>query len=157
MTANMLLLVDDDRAALYALRELLCDLGAQILLAESGEEALRLVLKHQLAAILLDVRLPRMDGFEVAAAIRSLDRSRRTPIIFMSAHDDRRRQPRAGAEDYLRKPLLPEVVRSKILGLIERHSGDSVQFVQTMDFQHPVGQHQLQIRLVRLARRIELR
>jgi CheY-like chemotaxis protein len=113
------LLVDDDRAALYALREVLGDLPAQLYLAESGEDALRLVLKHQFAAILLDVRLPKMDGFEVAAAIRSVERVSRTPIIFMSANEDRRRHPRPGAEDYLRKPLAPELVRSKVLTLIE--------------------------------------
>lgn len=112
------LLVDDDRAALYALREVLGDLPAQLHLAESGEDALRLVLKHQFAAILLDVRLPKMDGFEVAAAIRSVERVSRTPIIFMSANEDRRRHPRPGAEDYLRKPLASELVRSKVLGLI---------------------------------------
>jgi len=113
---NDILLVDDDKAALYALHEVLSDLGARITLAESGEDALRLVLKQPFAAIMLDVRLPKMDGFEVAAAIRSLERTRRTPIIFMSANEDRRRQPRdaAPAEDYLRKPLAPEVVRSKV-------------------------------------------
>jgi DNA-binding response OmpR family regulator len=147
MTAR-LLLVDDDRAALCALRELLCDLGAQIHLAESGEDALRLVLKHQFAAVLLDVRLPKMDGFEVAAAIRSLERSRQTPIIFMSAHDDRRRRVRPGAQDYLRKPLAPALVRSKVAGLLERHGTDPAQRLQTMDLTHqsglghtPHGQH----------------
>jgi CheY-like chemotaxis protein len=135
MSAN-LLLVDDDRAALYALSEVLSDLPARLTLVESGEDALRQVLKHEFAAILLDVRLPKMDGFEVAAAIRSLERSRQTPIIFMSAHDDRRRQARAGAEDYLRKPLAPALVRSKVLAWIERHGGGSVPFVEAMDFQH---------------------
>lgn len=118
-----LLLVDDDRAALYALREALGELPAQLHVAESGEEALRLVLRHQFAAILLDVRLPRMDGFEVAAAIRSIERLSHTPIVFMSAIEDRRRQPRAGAEDYLRKPLAPELVRSKLLALLRSAQG----------------------------------
>jgi CheY-like chemotaxis protein len=112
------LLVDDDRAALYALREVLSDLPVEIVLAGSGEEALRQILKRPFAAILLDVRLPKMDGFEVAAAIRSVERLRRTPIIFMSAHDDRRRQRRPGAEDYLRKPLAPDLVRAKIAALV---------------------------------------
>jgi CheY-like chemotaxis protein len=121
MTARILL-VDDDRAALFALRELLADVDATLVLATTGEEALRQVLKQQFAAIMLDVRLPGMDGFEVAAAIRSLERSRRTPIIFMSAHNDRRRQARAGStpECYLRKPLAPEVVRAKLGELIEQ-------------------------------------
>jgi CheY-like chemotaxis protein len=112
------LLVDDDRAALYALREVLSDLPVEVVLAGSGEEALRQVLKRQFAAIMLDVRLPNMDGFEVAAAIRSVERLRRTPIIFMSAHDDRRRSRRGGLEDYLRKPLSPEVVRAKIAAFV---------------------------------------
>jgi len=114
-----LLLVDDDRAALYALSELLADLPAELVLVQSGEEALRQVLKQEFALIVLDVRLPKMDGFEVAAAIRSLERSRRTPIIFVSAHDDRRREPRPSADEYyFRKPLVPELVRAKVLELL---------------------------------------
>jgi CheY-like chemotaxis protein len=117
-----ILLVDDDRAALYALTEALSDLPARIVLAESGEEALRQVLKQDFAVILLDVRLPNMDGFEVAAAIRSLERLRRTPIVFMSANEDRRRKPRPTARDerYFRKPLMPELVRSTVSGYLTR-------------------------------------
>jgi CheY-like chemotaxis protein len=117
---NKILLVDDDRAALYALSEVLADLPARLVLAHSGEEALRQVLKQPFAAILLDVRLPNMDGFEVAAAIRSLERSRRTPIIFMSAHEDRRRRlrPNAHEEHYWRKPLVPDIVRSTVMDLL---------------------------------------
>lgn len=132
MTAEVLL-VDDDRAALYALSEVLSDLPVRLTLVESGEDALRQVLKRDFTAILLDVRLPRMDGFEVAAAIRSLERSRQTPIIFMSAHDDRRSQARGGAEDYLRKPLALALVRSKVAGLIERHGGDPARLPETMN------------------------
>jgi CheY-like chemotaxis protein len=114
-----LLIVDDDRAALYALREVLSDVPAQLVLAESGEDALRQLLKHEFCLILLDVRLPKMDGFEVAAAIRSLERMRRTPIIFMSANEDRRRSQRDGApEIYFRKPLAPELVRATVMSLL---------------------------------------
>ena len=115
-----ILLVEDDRAALYALSEVLADLPARLVLVGSGEEALRQVLRQEFAAILLDVRLPQMDGFEVAAAIRSLERLRRTPIIFMSAHEDRRSQPRPSAvyERYFRKPLVPEVVREAVLSFL---------------------------------------
>ena len=109
--------MDDDRAALYALREVLCDVPASLVLAESGEEALRQVLRQEFNLILLDVRLPKMDGFEVAAAIRSLERTRRTSIIFMSANEDRRRQPRT-ADDYWRKPLSPGSVRDKVLSML---------------------------------------
>jgi CheY-like chemotaxis protein len=114
-----LLLVEDDKAAQFALSELLGDMGATVLLAQSGEDALRLVLKHEFAAILLDVRLPGMDGYEVAAAIRTLERTRRVPIIFMSAEDDRRAEIRDGSsETYLRKPLEPDVLRPTLAHLL---------------------------------------
>jgi CheY-like chemotaxis protein len=91
----------------------------RLVLAESGEDALRRVLRDEFALILLDVRLPKMDGFEVAAAIRSLERTRRTPIIFMSANEDRRRKPRPAADEhYFRKPLVPELVRAKVAALL---------------------------------------
>jgi len=116
-----LLVVEDDQAAQFALSALLDDLGAKVVLADSGEDALRMVLKQEFAAILLDVRLPGMDGYEVAAAIRSLERSRRTPIIFMSAEDDRRTRARDGNEDiYLRKPLEPDVIRPTLAQLLAR-------------------------------------
>ena len=115
-----LLLVDDDAAALYALQEMLSDLPVRLTLARSGEEALRQILKAEFALVMLDVRLPKMDGFEVAAAIRSLERTRRTPILFMSANEDRRREPRVEAidEHYFRKPLDPDTVRGKILEML---------------------------------------
>jgi len=119
-TGADLLLVDDDPAALYALQEMLADLPVRLTLASSGEEALRQILKADFALVMLDVRLPKMDGFEVAAAIRSLERSRRTPILFMSANEDRRREPRVEAldEHYFRKPLNPDHVRAKILEML---------------------------------------
>jgi CheY-like chemotaxis protein len=118
---NSILVVEDDRAAQFALSELLGDLGVKLQIAQSGEDALRLVLKHQFAAILLDVRLPGIDGYEVAAAIRSLERSRRTPIIFMSAEEDRRTRSRHGDDDlYLRKPLEPDVIRPAVAQCIAR-------------------------------------
>jgi CheY-like chemotaxis protein len=116
---NSILLVEDDKAASFALGELLGDLGAKLVHAACGEDALRHVLKQQFAAILLDVRLPGMDGYEVAAAIRSLERSRRTPIIFMSAEEDRRTAVRDGsAEIYLRKPLEPDVLLPQVARLL---------------------------------------
>jgi CheY-like chemotaxis protein len=116
-----LLVVEDDQAAQFALSALLGDLGVKVVLADSGEDALRMVLKHEFAAILLDVRLPGIDGYEVAAAIRSLERSRRTPIIFMSAEDDRRTRARDGNEDiYLRKPLEPDIIRPTLAQLLAR-------------------------------------
>src|SRR5438874_9807380 len=77
-----ILLVDDEPKSLFALQELLSTLGQNLMIAQSGEEALRLALKNDFAVILLDVRMPGIDGFETARLIRSRERSRLTPIIF---------------------------------------------------------------------------
>lgn len=120
-----ILLVDDDPKGLYALRELLADLGQNLLLARSGEEALRSVLDQDFALILLDVRMPGMDGFETARLIRGRERSRLTPIIFLTAAADEVtsvcRGYEVGAVDYLVKPLVPEVLKSKVSVFVELH------------------------------------
>jgi CheY-like chemotaxis protein len=108
------LLVDDEPKNLFALSALLEDLGARIHCANSGEEALRQVLKREFAAILLDVRMPGIDGFETAAAIRSLERSRRVPIIFLSAQRDRRVDGRDGHCEFILKPVDPDVIRPRV-------------------------------------------
>ena len=137
-----ILLVDDDRAALYALSEMLSDLPAELVLAESGEDALRQILKQEFALILLDVRLPKMDGFEVAAAIRSLERLRRIPIVFMSANEDRRKQPRPGTpEIYFRKPLAPDPVRSTIISILAKGAPPAPR-PGAVDLQRPAMQNQ---------------
>jgi CheY-like chemotaxis protein len=115
-----LLLVDDEPKNLFALSALLEDLGARIHCAESGEEALRQVLKHEFAAILLDVRMPGIDGFETAAAIRSLERLRRVPIIFLSAQGDRRADGRDAYCEFILKPVDPEVIRPRVAAHLQR-------------------------------------
>jgi CheY-like chemotaxis protein len=115
------LLVDDEPKDLFALSALLEDLGARIHCAQSGEEALRQVLKHEFAAILLDVRMPGIDGFETAAAIRSLERSRRVPIIFLSAHRDRRADGRDPFCEFILKPVEPEVLRPRVAAHLKRY------------------------------------
>lgn len=116
------LLVDDEPKNLFALRALLEDFGVAIHCARSGEEALRQVLKHEYAAILLDVCMPGIDGFETAAAIRSLERLRRVPIIFLSAQD-RRAQQRGSTDEhceFVQKPLAPDDIRARLTGLLAR-------------------------------------
>jgi signal transduction histidine kinase len=112
------LVVDDDAANRLALQEALATLGARIVMASSGEEALRRVLEDDFAAILMDVRMPGIDGFTTASLIRERARSRNTPIIFMTAAledvGNMFRGYRAGAVDYLAKPVVPEVLRSKL-------------------------------------------
>jgi PAS domain S-box-containing protein len=118
-----LLLVDDQPANLLALETILADLGPHLVKASSGEEALRKVLEHDFAVVLLDVQMHGLDGFETAKLIRSRKRSRHTPIIFLTAHDDNRltvaEAYALGAVDYLVKPTLPVVLRAKVKGFIE--------------------------------------
>lgn len=112
-----ILIVDDDQRNLMAMQELLQCLGQNLVLANSGEAALRCVLKDDFAVILLDARMPGIDGFETATLIRERQRSRHIPIIFVTAHDDLGSMFRGyevGAVDYIVKPLIPEVLKSKI-------------------------------------------
>jgi signal transduction histidine kinase len=112
-----ILLVDDRPANLLTLESILEDLGQEIVKATSGKEALRHLLKDDYAVILLDVKMPEMDGFETATLIRERDRSRHTPIVFLTAHKEEEHLFRgyyAGAVDFLYKPINPEVLRSKV-------------------------------------------
>jgi signal transduction histidine kinase len=121
-----ILIVDDDVKNLMALQELLYSLGHQLMPAKSGEEALRQVLKHDFATILLDVHMPGMDGFTAAKLIRERQRSRYTPIIFVTgAQEDLSSMFRgyeAGAVDYMIKPLIPEVLKSKVAVFVELYN-----------------------------------
>jgi signal transduction histidine kinase len=120
-----ILMVDDEPGNLLALEGLLEPLGQNLLRAQSGEEALRMVLKHNLAVILLDVRMPGLDGFETARMIHSRERSRHTPIIFLTGvsleMESAFRGYEAGAVDYLIKPIVPEVLRSKVSVFVDLH------------------------------------
>src|SRR5579872_2163394 len=117
-----LLLVDDDRDNLLALQAILDPLKENLILAESGLEALRLCLDNDFAAILLDVRMPEMDGFETAEMIRARRRSRQTPILFLTAYRSDEQLFRGydlGAVDFLFKPIVPEVLQSKVSVFVE--------------------------------------
>jgi len=117
-----LLLVDDDRANLLALEAILEPLEQDLMLAQTGTEALRMCLDHDFAAILLDVRMPEMDGFETAEMIRRRERSRQTPILFLTAYRSDEQLFRGydlGAVDFLFKPIVPEVLQSKVKVFVE--------------------------------------
>jgi len=118
-----ILLVDDQPANLLALEAMLQGLDQTLVKAESGREALKWLLTHDVAVILLDVKMPDMDGFETAALIRQRDKSRDTPIIFLTAadktHTEAVRGYAVGAVDYLVKPVVPEFVRSKVSVFVE--------------------------------------
>ncbi len=118
-----ILLVDDHPENLLALEAILHDLGQHLVKARSGREALKRLLDDDFAVILLDVQMPGMDGFETAALIRTRERSRHTPIIFLTAIDKSDEQVFrgyvVGAVDYLFKPFMPEVLRAKVAVFVE--------------------------------------
>lgn len=118
-----ILVVDDQPANLLSVRAILEPLGQEIIEAPSGEEALRQLLAHDVAVILLDIQMPGLDGFEVAQLIRGRQKERYTPIIFLTAFEDHRFSiPEAyslGAVDYLVKPIVPTILLAKVAFFVE--------------------------------------
>ncbi|MFC4591633.1 response regulator [Sphaerisporangium corydalis] len=121
-----ILLVDDREENLIALEAILSSLDVVAVRARSGEEALKALLGIEFALILLDVRMPGMDGFETAAHIKRRERTRNIPIIFLtvvdSAPDYAFRGYAAGAVDYLTKPFDPWVLRAKVSVFVELYT-----------------------------------
>jgi signal transduction histidine kinase/DNA-binding response OmpR family regulator len=112
-----ILVVDDLPDKLLVYRVILEELGQELVMATSGAEALRQVLLHDFAVILLDVNMPGMDGFEAAAMIRNRKRSAHTPIIFVTAFADEIRAAEGyahGAVDFILAPIVPEILRAKV-------------------------------------------
>src|SRR5476651_2181275 len=113
-----ILLVDDQPAKLLAYEVILKELGENLVVATSGREALEILLKNEIAIILVDVCMPELDGFELAAMIREHPRFQKTAMIFISAIQvsdiDRLRGYEMGAVDYVPVPVIPEVLRAKI-------------------------------------------
>ncbi|MCU1228241.1 MAG: hybrid sensor histidine kinase/response regulator, partial [Acidobacteria bacterium] len=116
--ANVLL-VDDQPNNLLALESILSEMpGLTLTRATSGVAALRQLLDHEFAVVLLDVQMPELDGFETAALVRQRERSRETPIIFLTAlsrsETNVYRGYELGAVDYIFKPFNPDILRSKV-------------------------------------------
>jgi signal transduction histidine kinase len=132
-----ILAVDDDTRSLMALQGLLSDMSLRVVTAKSGDEALRCVLKQDFAVILMDARMPGVDGFEAARLIRERERSRNTPIIFLtSAYEDAPSVSRgyeAGAVDYIVKPLRPEVLKSKISIFVNLYRNNAMLIQEVKD------------------------
>jgi hypothetical protein len=117
-----ILLVDDNPDNLISIEAALQSLNEDLVLARSGTEALRFLLENDFAAILLDVKMPDMDGFETAELIRSRKRSQNTPILFLTAYQNEEHLFRGydlGAVDFLFKPIVPEILRSKVAVFVE--------------------------------------
>src|SRR5688572_23038371 len=119
------LVVDDSPASLMALDAALRELGQNVVTATSGKEALKKLLHQEFAVIVLDIRMPDMDGFETASLIRSRDRNRSTPIIFLTAQTPSdelsARGYQLGAVDFLHKPVVPDILKSKVAVFVELH------------------------------------
>lgn len=133
-----ILMVDDRPDNMLAMESALAGLDQNLLKAHSAEEAMKYLLDQDVAVILLDVHMPRMDGFEMAALIRSRDKTRHTPIIFITAVStlgtDVSRGYSLGAVDYIFKPYAPEILRTKVSTFVElfrKSNDDSEQFVRT--------------------------
>jgi signal transduction histidine kinase len=119
-----ILLVDDDLANLLSLETILQGPDRNMVRASSGDEALKFLLNKDAAVILLDVRMPNMDGIETAALIRGRERTRDVPIIFLTAHDSAgsayiTQSYALGAVDYIIKPVDPEALKSKVAVFVE--------------------------------------
>ena len=118
-----ILIVDDDDRNLMALKLILEDLNEELIFARSGPEALRYLLHNDCALILLDVLMPEMDGYETAGLVRSREKSRHIPIIFLTAvsrdevHEFKGYT--AGAVDYVFKPVEPFILRSKVAVFVD--------------------------------------
>ncbi|HEX6837782.1 MAG TPA: response regulator, partial [Polyangia bacterium] len=134
-----ILLVDDDPKTLLAMRAMLGEVGGTLITASSGREALFKLLARDFAVILLDVQMPDLDGFETAELIRARDKSRHTPIIFLTAYNQNDRAMlrgyALGAVDFMFKPIVPEILRSKVQVFV--------------DLQHKTHEVERQARLIR--------
>lgn len=118
-----ILLVDDRQENLVALEAVLQGLGQNIVMATSGQEALKHILADDFAVVLLDVQMPGMSGFETASLIRAREKSQHTPIVFLTANNKSdmhvSRGYSVGAVDYVFKPFEPEILRAKVGAFVE--------------------------------------
>ncbi|MCA1657489.1 MAG: response regulator, partial [Actinobacteria bacterium] len=142
-----ILLVDDNEGKRLALRAVLAPLGHRIVEAESGVAALRCLMDEDFAVILLDVRMPIMDGFETAALIRRRRQSELTPIIFITAYRDDEidnyDRYAEGAVDFMFAPVEPDELRSKVTVFVNLFRNSSSLAVQARESQTSANQWRL--------------
>jgi DNA-binding response OmpR family regulator len=125
MTASALV-VDDDRLLLRLVELNLSKLGIKVILADSGQEALRLAQKERPDVILLDIMMPRMDGYEVIRQLKASEETSAIPVIMLTAKSnllDRSRCREMGAVDYITKPFRLEELRNAVSRIIGKTSG----------------------------------
>jgi PAS domain S-box-containing protein len=119
-----ILVVDDHAENLTALEAILAGSCDSLVKATSGTEALRHLLRQEFALVLMDAEMPRMNGFETVRLMRMRERSRYTPVIFLTAVNRNERYVAegysAGAVDYLMKPVMPDILRSKVIAFVDQ-------------------------------------
>jgi PAS domain S-box-containing protein len=142
-----ILLVDDQPQNLLALEAILSDMGENLVAVNSGKAALRALLEREFAVILLDVQMPELDGLETAGLIRQRDKSRDTPIIFLTAlsrsETSMFKGYELGAVDYIFKPFHPEVLRTKVGVFVELFRRREALKNQTLELARVVRQNEL--------------
>lgn len=131
-----ILLVDDRPENLLALEAVLESQHYKLIKANSGEEALRCLLRYEFAVIVLDVQMPGMDGIETAKLIKAREKTKDIPIIFISANSKEAEHLfagySAGAIDYMVKPFIPQILKSKIEGFVNMHLTNKKHQMQSM-------------------------
>ncbi|MDF9843054.1 MULTISPECIES: response regulator [unclassified Paenibacillus] len=131
-----ILLVDDRPENLLALEAVLESQHYKLVKANSGEEALRSLLRYEFAVIVLDVQMPGMDGIETAKLIKAREKTKDIPIIFISANSKEAEHLfagySAGAIDYMVKPFIPQILKSKIEGFVHMHLANKKHQMQSM-------------------------
>ncbi len=138
-TTAKILLVDDRPENLFSLEALLSPLGEQLVLARSGLEALKALLREDFALILMDAEMPEMNGFEAAEMIRTRAKTSLVPIIFVTAHGQERkhmfRSYSVGAVDFIPKPFDPDMLRSKVKVFVDLYK-KNMQIKQQTEILH---------------------
>ena len=141
-----ILLVDDQPANLDALEATLSTSGCRFVLARTADEALLALLDQDFAAIVLDVMMPGMSGFDLATMIKRRERTRQVPILFLTARmldkQDEMRGYSVGAVDYLTKPLDPQILRSKIAVFVELYRKRRALSRMNVELQRQIGERQ---------------
>src|SRR5688572_2679680 len=144
--AVQILLVDDQPANLDALEATLATNGCRYVLARSADEALLALLEQDFAAIVLDVMMPGMSGFELATMIKRRERTRHVPILFLTARmldqGDMVRGYTVGAVDYLMKPIEPQILRGKIAVFVELFRKRRALARMNLELQRQIGERQ---------------
>jgi CheY-like chemotaxis protein len=125
--SDTLLIIEDNQQNFYMMRFLLEKSGFSVIGAENGREGIEKALSHQPRAILLDIQLPEMDGYAVAAELKKHHEMRDVPIIAVTSYamvGDRERILAAGATGYIEKPINPETFVAEVVGYLSKNPGD---------------------------------